>query len=87
MRRQQSGIYTCVAHNLEGDGVSNPVTLNVRCKYDDGGGGDDVFLFGDDLTKKLFQIVLTAELTRFKSMEWLDSTGCASPVRWADDNN
>ena len=28
--RAQSGIYTCVAHNSEGDGVSNPITLNVR---------------------------------------------------------
>ena len=28
--RVQSGIYTCVAHNSEGDGVSNPITLNVR---------------------------------------------------------
>ena len=33
VKREQSGIYTCVAHNLEGDGVSNPVTLNVRCEY------------------------------------------------------
>ena len=32
VRRSQSGIYTCVAHNTEGDGVSNPITLNVRCK-------------------------------------------------------
>ena len=30
--RHQSGIYTCVAHNIEGDGVSNPMTLNIRCK-------------------------------------------------------
>lgn len=28
--KSQSGIYTCVAHNSEGDGVSNPITLNVR---------------------------------------------------------
>ena len=32
VRRDSSGIYTCVAHNIEGDGVSNPMTLNVRCK-------------------------------------------------------
>ena len=32
VKRQQSGIYTCVAHNIEGDGVSNPMTLNIRCK-------------------------------------------------------
>ena len=31
--KSQSGIYTCVAHNSEGDGVSNPITLNVRCKF------------------------------------------------------
>ena len=33
VRRDSSGIYTCVAHNIEGDGVSNPMTLNVRCEY------------------------------------------------------
>lgn len=32
VKRQQSGIYTCLAHNIEGDGVSNPVTLNIRCE-------------------------------------------------------
>ena len=32
VKRHQSGIYTCVAHNIEGDGVSNPMTLNIRCK-------------------------------------------------------
>lgn len=32
VNRLQSGIYTCVAHNIEGDGVSNPMTLNIRCK-------------------------------------------------------
>jgi len=31
VRRDQSGIYTCVAHNIEGDGPSNPMTLNIRC--------------------------------------------------------
>ena len=31
--RSQSGIYTCVAHNSEGDGVSNPITLNVRQSF------------------------------------------------------
>lgn len=33
VNRRQSGIYTCVAHNIEGDGVSNPMTLNIRCKH------------------------------------------------------
>ncbi len=33
VNRRQSGIYTCVAHNIEGDGISNPMTLNIRCKY------------------------------------------------------
>ena len=32
VRRDCSGIYTCVAHNIEGDGTSNPMTLNVRCE-------------------------------------------------------
>ena len=31
--KTQSGIYTCVAHNSEGDGVSNPITLTVRCEW------------------------------------------------------
>ena len=30
VRRNESGIYTCVAHNIEGDGASNPMTLNIR---------------------------------------------------------
>lgn len=38
VRRTQSGIYTCLAHNIEGDGASNPMTLNIRyapyCKPD-----------------------------------------------------
>ena len=33
VKRDSSGIYTCVAHNIEGDGVSNPMTLNVRCEW------------------------------------------------------
>jgi hypothetical protein len=32
VKRDQSGVYTCVAHNIEGDGVSNPVNLNIKCK-------------------------------------------------------
>jgi hypothetical protein len=32
VKRDQSGMYTCVAHNIEGDGVSNPVNLNIRCE-------------------------------------------------------
>ncbi len=32
--RADSGVYTCTAHNAEGDGESNPITLDVRCKGD-----------------------------------------------------
>ena len=31
--KTESGVYTCTAHNSEGDGVSNSFRLNVRCKY------------------------------------------------------
>lgn len=31
--RARSGIYTCVGSNREGDGESNPVHLDIRCKY------------------------------------------------------
>ena len=30
--RGDSGVYTCTAHNAEGDGESNPITLDVRCE-------------------------------------------------------
>ena len=30
--REASGVYTCTAHNAEGDGESNALTLDVRCK-------------------------------------------------------
>ena len=30
--KTHSGVYTCTAHNSEGDGVSNSFRLNVRCK-------------------------------------------------------
>ncbi|KAF2362131.1 CD80-like immunoglobulin C2-set [Trinorchestia longiramus] len=33
--RQHSGLYTCMASNIEGDGTSNPLTLTVQCKYFD----------------------------------------------------
>ena len=35
--RAGSGSYSCAASNTEGDGVSDPVSLQVQCK--DGGGG------------------------------------------------
>ena len=37
VHKEMSGVYTCMAHNIEGDGTSNPMTLNIRCKYDKGG--------------------------------------------------
>ena len=29
--RADTGVYTCTAHNSEGDGVSNSINLNVKC--------------------------------------------------------
>lgn len=31
--RHRAGLYTCVASNSEGDGVSNPLNLDVKCEY------------------------------------------------------
>lgn len=31
--RARAGLYTCVGSNQEGDGESNPVQLDVKCKY------------------------------------------------------
>ena len=30
--RADSGVYTCTSHNAEGDGMSNSINLDVRCK-------------------------------------------------------
>ena len=30
--RSDSGVYTCTAHNAEGDGMSNSINLDVRCE-------------------------------------------------------
>ena len=29
--RADTGVYTCTAHNSEGDGVSNSINLNLKC--------------------------------------------------------
>ena len=31
--RSEGGVYTCTAHNSEGDGVSNSMSLDVKCKF------------------------------------------------------
>lgn len=33
--RARAGTYTCIGSNQEGDGESNTVDLNVKCKYID----------------------------------------------------
>ena len=83
-------------HNLEGDGVSNPVTLNVRCKCQDHYHDNEHEkwsmimkmrktsnnpLNAQTMTKTMFQTGLTAERTKFKCTEWRASTGFESPAR------
>ena len=31
--RSEGGVHTCTAHNSEGDGVSNSMSLDVKCKF------------------------------------------------------
>lgn len=32
IKRSRAGIYTCIGTNIEGDGESNPVHLEIACK-------------------------------------------------------
>ena len=36
VKRTQSGNYTCVASNLEGDAESNPLNVQIMCEFQDG---------------------------------------------------
>jgi hypothetical protein len=31
--RNRRGNYTCLVSNIEGDTLSNPITLNIKCKF------------------------------------------------------
>lgn len=33
VKRNQTGLYSCVGHNQEGEGESIPIPLNIKCKW------------------------------------------------------